>query len=681
MRWVVVDFETASACDLKVAGAWRYAEDPTTEILCLSYSINGFTPKLWVPKDTPPILSPEGEELRALALDPETWFVAHNAGFEKAIWRRIMVEQFGWPDIPNKRWHDTLAMCAMRVIPQDLDHAVQVLRLPVPKDTEGSKHTKALSKPAKRGPRRGYLDRSPEALKKTYDYCVQDVRAETLLHQRLGWLPAGERSVWLLDQRINERGVRLDLDFVRAAQRIVDKASVPLLREFAEITGGLAPTQRDRVLDWCEIEGASVPDLRKDTLARLLGETEDGEDFEETDDGAYYVELPANVRRALEIRQLIGSASIKKLARMERCVCADGRARGLLQYHGAGPGRWAGRLFQPQNFPRGTLKLGKKTPPPQMVVDAILTGDPGYVAAILGAPVEVVVSSLRHAIIADPGRGLVAGDFAGIEARIVLALAGQHDKTALMASGKDVYLDMAEDIYRVPKGTMTKETHAEERQVGKETILGSGFQMGWRKFQRRVFEKTGIWLSDTQAQAAIYGYRRDWAPEVPKVWYALEGAAVRCVHDKRVTEAYGVEYRLEDLWLTARLPSGRKLWYFNPRPTTKAMPWDETDVRLAWTYQARKLGQWRTIDAYGGLNTENVVQALARDIMVAAMFKCEKEGLPVVLTVHDEIVTEPEHGKVDDKLLAQVMEDVPEWARQLQVPISVETWAGDRYRK
>ena len=668
MRWVCLDFETASACDLKAAGAWRYAEDPTTEILCLAWTINGTEIWGWSPDSMPTL----DKMLLDLVNDPETWFIAHNAGFEKAIWRKIMVPVIGWPDIQNKLWHDTLAMAAMRVIPQDLDHAVKVLRLPVEKDTEGSKLTRALSKPKK-----GYLDRSAESLQRVYDYCKQDVRAETLLHRRLGWMPAGERSVWLLDQRINERGVKLDLDFVRAAQRVVDQAMGPLLGEFADITGGLKPTQRDRVLDWCVIEGAQVPDMKKETLARLLGETEDGEEYEDDDPGGYVCELPANVGRALAIRQLIGSSSIKKLARMERCVCADGRARGLLQYHGAGPGRWAGRLFQPQNFPRGTIRIGNKAPPPQMVVDAIMTGDHEYVATLLGPPVEVVVSSLRHSIVAERGRALVAGDFAGIEARIVLALAGQHDKTAIMAAGNDVYLDMAEEIYRAPKKSFGKDTHAEERQIGKNSVLGLGFQMGARKFHARYCPDQPFDF----AERVVQTYRRQWAPEVPKLWYALEGAAVRAVHDKRPQEAYGVEYQLEDMWLTARLPSGRKLWYFNPQPTRKAMPWDETDIRLAWTYQAKKLGQWRTIDAFGGLLTENVVQALARDLMCHAMFKCEREGLPVVLTVHDEIICEPELQHSASELLKQVMTDIPDWAKVLQIPVAAETWAGDRYKK
>ncbi len=659
---VTLDFETASSCDLKKAGAWRYAEDLTTEILCCTFGWQG-QKWTWIP---------------GLELAPAIWrliddqnaiFVAHNAGFEKAIWRRICVPLLGWPDLPNERWHDTMAMCAMRVLPQDLERAMRVLGLEHEKDTEGSKITRALSKPNKRG----YYERAPEVLARVVAYNRADIDSTVDLHQRLGWLPSNERQVWLLDQRINERGVGLDMAFVRAAKRVVAAASRPLELEFGTITGGLATTQTVKIAEWVRAQGVDIPDLKKETLARILGETEDGEEPED-DPGALRLDLPDDVRRALGIRQLIGSASIKKLDRMELCVCEDGRARGLIQYHGTGPGLWAGRLFQPQNFPRGTIQIGRAAPNPQTTVDAILTGDAEFIEATIGPAVEVVVSGLRHAIQAGRGRVLVAGDYAGIQARTVLALAGQHDKTALMAAGADIYLDMAESIF---KRKLTKKENPEERQTGKNSVLGLGFQMGAPKFRLRYAKDQPMEF----AENVVRVYRKEWAPGVPKVWYGLEGAAVRAVCDKKTTEAFGIEYKLEDGWLTARLPSGRKLWYYNPRPIKKTMPWDDQDVRLAWTYNAMKMGQWKTIDAFGGLLTENVVMGMQRDLMVTAGFKLEKNGFPIILNVHDEWVAEPKEADADLKAFDQIMVDVPDWARQMQIPISVETWAGDRYKK
>ena len=602
MEEIVLDFETASAADLKETGAWRYAEDITTEILCLSYTDDGRL-ATWVPGE-------DTTRLEELASDPQVLFVAHAAGFEKAIWRNIMVPLYGLPDVPNSRWDDTQAACAMRAIPLDLDRSVVVLRLANHKDKKESAFTVSLSKPN----RKGYYDRTPVSLDRVYRYCEQDVRTQAGLRHRLGPLPLGERNVWLLDQRINERGLLLDLPFVRAAQQVVDLASIPLIEEFKEITGGLKPTQVQKFKHWIGEQGVWIDSLSKEAVAALLGEED--EDLElDADLLALGVELPDNVFRALKIRSLVGSASVKKLHRMIACAGSDGRVRGTTQYHAAAPGRWGGRLFQPHNFPRGTIVDAKgDKPPPENVVAAIMSGDPGMVEMLLGPPVESVVSSLRHAIIASKGRVLLSGDFAGVEARMVLSVAGQFDKTELMATGQDC--DMASNIYKRP---IDKKKDPEERQTGKNSVLGLGFQMGWKKFKM----KYGGNLTEEMCQEIVKVYRNTWAPKVPMLWDELGDAALHVVKTGEPFETYGVRYELEDRWLTARLPSGRKLWYFNPQLCKRAMPWDDTDVRLAWNYQQMKTGQWKTIDAFGGLMTENVVQALARDLMVNAMFKLE----------------------------------------------------------
>ena len=666
LRWYIGDFETRSLCNLKEAGAWRYAEDLSTEIICFNLTDPHGNKRRWYPGDDPAWLI-------ELAADEEVTIISWNVGFEKAIWRTILVRDLGFPDIPNPRWHDIMAAAAMKTIPQKLERAGPVLRLPVQKDMEGNKLVLSLSKPN----RKGMLpDITPEIRKRASDYCDTDLDTELEAHARLGFLPPGERKVWLLDQRINERGVRLDMEYVAKAQEVVDKASVPLLAEFARLTGGLKPTQRDKVIEWCSDNGFRPDNMQKEYMDEILGSLE-GEEDDGDDSAAGEADLggiPPIVREALQIRQLVTSASIKKLRRMRTCVCSTGRAYGLLQYHGAGPGRWAGRLLQPQNFPRGSLKLDGEAPPPELLVSAIMTGDPEYVQMMYGPPVQAVVSGLRHAIIADPGRALLSGDFSTIEARICLALAGQHDKTAIMAAGKDIYIDMAQQIYKCP---VDKKKDPEKRQTGKNAVLGLGFGMGAPKFQSKYAKKEPLEF----AQNVVETYRKEWAPLVPKLWYGLMGAATQTVHDRTVNEAFGVEYRLEDGWLTARLPSGRKLWYRNPQPAREAMPWDETDIRRMFTYEALKMGQWKTIKAFGGLLTENVVQALARDLMVAAMFRAEQAGLPVILTVHDEIVCEPEAARADVKALDQLMREGTVWSKALQIPIATETWTGDRYKK
>lgn len=663
-NWVVIDFETTSSCDLKAAGAWRYAEDPTTDVLCLCWVWQDGLDGTWLPG------GPVGDMLNWVD-NPETVVIAHNTGFEKAIWRQHVMPLYGFPDIPEDRWHDTMAVCAMKTLPQKLEDALKALRMPQEKDMTGSRLVRELSKFKK-----GYAPSvTPGLLERVVQYCRQDVVGEAALHRRIGWLPPSERRVWLLDQEINARGVAIDMDFVVAAQKVVADATKPLAKEFEDLTGGLSFTQGMKIKKWVIEKGVPLPNLKKETIAALgIGvdaeDDDEADDLEEGEDVALDMPLPSDVRRALEIRSLIGSASVKKLKAMSRTVGADGRVHGTLRYHGAAPGRWSGQLLQPQNFPRGTIKAND----PETLVAAIMTGDAEYVEMVVGAPVEAVISSLRHAIIAEPGCMLVAGDFSQIEARIVLALAGQTDKVKLLADGGPVYEDMAEAIYGYP---VNKKDHPEERQLGKNTVLGCGFQMGWEKFMDRYARGKG----EEFCKNIIDTYRQEWAPEVPKLWFALEEAALETMRDRTPHVAYGVTYALEGSWLTALLPSGRKLYYYEPKLDRKAMPWDETDIRECWSYSARKMGKWVRVYAYGGHLTENVVQALARDLMVNAMLHCQACNLPIVLTVHDEIVLEVPKSDADPVLLKHLMETTPQWAQDIGIPVAAETWMGARYKK
>lgn len=676
VKYVVLDFETASRCDLLKCGAWRYAEDPSTEVICLCWSIDGGEVRTWQPGD-------DKTELMEIVRDDKVILIAHGAQFEKAIWRAIMAPEFGFPDVPNSRWHCTLAACALHSIPLRLDRAALVLRLPFQKDTEGSAVARSLSKT-----KRGYFNRSASVIERTVTYCVRDVQTETSLHHRLGWLPPGERYVWLLDQRINERGVRIDIPFVDRAQEVVDRASAPLVAEFRELTG-VNPTQRDKFLQWCTEQGVDVPDLKKQTVDYLLGEDDglDGDD-EHSDDDLLYdfsrddgpprgdtVPLPGSVRRALGIRKLVGSASVKKLQRMKLCTCADGRARGLLQYRAGITGRWGGRIIQPQNFPILQIITDDDHPlDPELLVGPIMTGDPDYVEAVIGDPIPTVVAALRHALVPAHDRVFVSGDYKGVEARILLALSGQHDKAALMASGASPYCDMAEKIYGY---VVTKKANPVEYDIGKHCVLGLGYGMGWWTFGQRYAREA----EEDFLKKVVHTYRKEWAPCVPKFWYALEEAAAAAVWDNKPRSAYGVTYRLDGEWLTARLPSGGMIWYYGPKKTRRGMPWDPTDIRPSWSYHAQRKGQWCEIQAFGGLLTGQTIQAIARDLLVGATFRLEKNGFPICLTCHDEDLAEPKREDADEAAFQQIMLDNPAWVGQLKIPLAVDTWKGDRYRK
>jgi DNA polymerase len=424
---VVLDFETANPyCDLDDVGSTVYAQHWSTEIICLDYKVNG-EHRLWRIGD-------DVADLRRLAENPAVVFIAHSAGFEKDIWREIMVPAYGLPDIANERWHDTQASAALKAVPLALETLLPTLGLGE-KDKEGRALTLSLGKfgGQKWTPEKGYpkplkdgtpreLDRSPATMQRVYTYCRDDVEKEEAVHQRLGYLPWAEHQVWLLDQTINERGIRLDRPFLAGAQNILSAAREPLIEEFRGIAG-FNPTQNAKVLDWLAAQSAPLPDLRKETIGRAVDTLP-----------------PGKVRRALQLRQLAAHSSISKVVNMLGTIALDGRAHRALRYHGTGPGRWVGQLFNPLNFPRGLTRTedGHKVPDADAVAAVITTGDVAAVRALSlviedrpgqwrrADPIEVVSGALRHAIIAAPGHKLVVGDFAQIQARLVLALAGSE---------------------------------------------------------------------------------------------------------------------------------------------------------------------------------------------------------------------------------------------------------------
>ena len=676
---ITIDFESRSACDLKKCGAWVYSEHPTTEVLMLAFCSRNGGVFMWYPGDPePPFLRSE--------IEAGTVFECHNAAFERSIWANIMVPVFGWPEIPEDQWYDSMAVCARRHLPLSLESAADILHLPVKKDSEGAQALKRLMKPVvvKRGKAKEFLE-DPELLKTVAEYCATDTRAQMHLARRLGDLEPQEVEVWRLNQRMNMRGLGIDLEFAADCQAIVDQAREPLARQWEELVG-CKPKAAVKVRDWMHEHGAAMPGLGKEIVEEWL----------KKDD------LPDAVRTALELRGALTSSAVDKLASMRNCTGTDGRARWLLQYHGAGTGRDAGRLLQPQNFPRGTVEFGKDldgndVPAWEVLVPYIQTRDAAFIGAEMAhmekqiseeyrhltAPVSAVTSALRHCLVPSPGSLLVCGDFSTIEVRVLLAIAGQTDKLGMIANGVDPYCDMAEKIYGYE---VRKKDHPAERQDGKAAVLGLGFQMGVDKFWRKDFKGRDRSL----VERIVEVYRTEWAPEVPKLWDGLQEAATRCVWDRRPTEFNGIEYRIEDEWLTCRLPSGRKLFYLRPKAVRREMPWStdqRPDIRQAWTYLKPRGRGFLTVDAYGGMLTENVVQATARDLLYDALLRVDAEGYPVIMAVHDEgIIEVPEElatqwGCFEASPVREIMETPPDWGKALGIPIATEGWIGDRYRK
>ena len=644
--YVVLDFETYSCADLTKVGAWRYAEDISTGILCLGYKVvtNGEAKPTVVIYERD-ILA-KNVHLMLLVRDESVIFAAHNAGFEQAIWKHVMVAQFGWPEMPPHRWHDTMAVAARKTLPMGLDKVGEVLNLSTQKDREGHRLMMQMCKPGKDG----NFDHTSEKMKRLAQYNVGDVDTQYQLHLKLGGLGAEERKVWIQDQIANQRGILVDVPYVRQCMALLELARGPMETEFKAVTG-LNPTQRGKILEWVNAQGVAMSDVRKATLDAML---DPENELDSVDD------LPKHVVEALKIRRILASSSVAKLGRMIETSNLDGRIRGTMQYHGARTGRNAGRLVQPLNMPRPLIKDMSQ----REIMELVRKGDLPAINAACGNAYDAVISTLRGCFKPAPGHIFATGDFNAIEARIVLALAGETERAKSFDTG-DPYTDMGSKV-----GT--------NRQGGKTIVLGCGFQMSANKFSLVTGQDLEF------SQRAVDAYRKDFAPLVPKLWYGLDRVSSEAVwcNAKKAYEYRGIRYQVRGDYLVCTLPSKREIYYYQPRREQGSLPWDPSQIKPAWSFLSFQGKAVKRKWMFGGLAAENVVQATARDVMVEAMFRAEAENLPMVFTVYDELVTEPLASRTDAAVvLGQCMEERSGWVREFQIPIRAECEVMDAYTK
>ena len=636
-----VDFETRSTLDLRKTGVYPYAEHPTTDIWVMAYAIDGEPVKLWFPGMEVP-----GELLLHVLLgdDMRAW----NAEFERVIWREILTKRYGFPEPKLEQWYCTQAEAQAMALPRSLGWAADVLGLPQKKDDDGRQLMLQMAKPRKKGTTQWWDDE--ERVAHLANYCRQDVVVERAIAHRVRRLGPSERQVYLVDQRINNRGVRLDLDLIHATRRLVDLETDKENARLGEITGGevTAVTQVARLHGWVGDQGVELENLKKFTLREALAG-----------------DLPPLVREALEIRRDVGKTSAAKLDSMMAYACSDGYARGLLQYHGASTGRWAGQGIQPQNFPRGEVKNVERFIPE--ILDLQPVDHP--------KPVVVAASLLRSMFVASPGHRLIGGDFSQIEARVLGFFADEP-------YGANEYETMAALIFGVPVEEIIAEHQAGDgrrRQIGKNTVLGCGYQMGANRYRDQAWEQTGEWLSEELCERAVDTYR-SMKPGVPNFWREIERTAMAAVVSSigEFTEIAGIRFVFRGQFLWCILPSGRPLAYALPRVETADTRWGPRS-KLTYMGVNTYTRKWERLGTYGGHLTENVVQAAARDLMADAMVRAEVSGYRPILTVHDEVVCDtPEgHGSVPE--FHDLLTQTPEWAQGCRV--EAECWEGERYRK
>ena len=663
MRYVVADFETASRADLVKIGAWKYAADMSTFPLCLAYKVVKDKQPAPTRVLTEKQLHALDPELMELCNDPAVIFIAHNAGFEQAMWKFHMVPM-GYPELPPERWHDTMATAGYRALPLGLDALVTALELPVKKDMDGHRHMLIMCKPDRYG---GWSQHNDYNLKTLYDYCDSDVGAQYGAYIAMKGLGPDERHTWILDQKVNQRGIKIDTNFVHACIDVLDQVRIPMVERFGELTG-LKPTQREKVLNWVNEQGVALGDMRKETLNAILDPDDEFgiEDFSEP--------LPYHVHEVLTLRRSLASSSVAKLERMLACAGNDGRVRYTTQYHGARTGRDVGRLIQIQNYPRGEIS-DRQGLTADILADAIMTRDVDQIRDLWGPDIfTAIISSLRSCIVPEEGKVLCGGDYAAVEARNLLSMAGQHDRVEEMHAGLDVYSETASLIYKRP---INRKIEQKEGQIGKNTFLGSGYGLGPVGFRARFAPKESIDL----AMLAINTYRKEVAPMVPKFWYGLFEASVQavwCDHAKAYSYN-GIEFRKEGDFLTMRLPNGKKIWYHRPRKATSMTP--AGDERPSWTFMSYQGKRFRRRMAWHGMITADCIQGSARELVMGAMKRAESAGLNTIFKVHDELVFEEKDSPDLVATVKQIMEDIEPWALQYKFRVTANVETMLRYRK
>jgi DNA polymerase len=633
---VSIDFETRSAVDLRKTGVYKYAADQSTDIWCMAYKAPWSDDVLvWQPGD-------------AVDTHLEDWIIAGgllsawNANFERTIWNNIMVGRYQWPTTKIKQWRCTMAQASAMGLPRALGQAAAVLGVEEQKDKAGAALMLRMARPRKVNADGSYTWwNTKDKIDTLVAYCIQDVKTELSVAETLNAMPDSERRLYQLDQRINDRGVKVDIDLIDRVSKLANDASENIDAEMKRLTNGQvkAATNAMDLTAWLRGYELNVNSVDKQTVTRLLAV-----------DGLHPI-----IKQVLRLRQDGAKSSTAKYDAMVNAANADDRMRGLLMYHGAATGRWSGRLVQPQNFPRPQKKQDELDE-----IIAKLKADQDV--SEHGAGTVLASDLLRSMLIADDGHRLMFADYSAIEARVLAWVAGQNDLVETFRKGGDVYKEMASAIYNVDVESVTDG----QRQVGKMAILGCGYGMGGKRFAEQC-ATMGIKVDEDEAKRIVAVYREK-NNRIAQYWRDVEQDFVDMV--KGAGRVGSVELPL---------PSGRSLTYHNPRIIQRETPWGA----MRDTAQVDTLNsvtrQWVSQIIWGGLLTENVVQATARDMMATAMMALEIKGYPVILSVHDEIICEvpDDFGSLDEMI--DIMTRVPAWAQGC--PINAEGKEGKRYRK
>ena len=669
-----LDYETRSAVDLKGCGAHRYAIDPSTEILmcAASWDDSGSSDEvlLWInPRFRTPDELGDNEEVERMVAEAKL-LKAHNAPFEQAITWGILQQRKACPftvEPPLERWRCSAALLRKAGLPASLEQGGEALGLgaSVKKDHAGKALIRFFCVPQADGTFRQPKDH-PEKWQAFCNYCRQDVRAEKAIDRKLKAfeLQGISLATFQFDLRMNQRGVPINVTAARHAQAIIDTVQARVSQEFRRRTG-LNPSQREKVR-----ELVGLPDMQADTVEEAIQQL--SRNIEQAKADGMWDAIPGVERKQelLEMYQKLSYAAVKKVQTMLDCVCPDGRVRGAHLWYGTGPGRSSGKLLQPQNF--------KKTPPElrpvtKEVYAAIAKGvSADGLEAIYGEPIELIAACIRHFIHA-PGRVMLDGDYAAIQARIICWLAGQTDALDEYRRGMDRYKLMASIIYQTEVARVTPD----QREVGKRAILGLGFQMGTDKFRSSCREQYGLDLPKDLCERAKVAFRQKH-DKIVNYWYKLDRDARAAVGRPGETHGAFTVRRLGGIpFLLAKLPSGRSIAYPHPKIETERVEDAERTQVTYWGQQPMST-QWGRIKLYGGKLAENLTMGVEADIMGCGCIEAERLGMEPFMLVHDQALALASSEHTPEQF-ARALTTLPDWTAGL--PVVAETKITPYYTK
>lgn len=652
-----IDIETYSSVDIKTCGAYKYIESPDFEILIIGYALDEGPVNIidLVQGDELP------EEFEEALFDENCKKHAHNAVFERLSFRRV-----GF-DIPVEQWYCTAVKAAYCGLPFSLDEVSKKLDLKDKKLDTGKALIKYFSCPCKptkiNGMRtRNYPWHAPEKWDMYKEYNMYDVLAEREIHHRLEKyeIPEFERNLYVLDQNINDRGILVDKELAESAIFVDTDYTEMLMSRVREITELENPNSPVQLRQWLKsVTGDDIPSLAKDAIPVLMEK---------------YASNP-EIIEVLEARQKLSRSSVKKYYAMINCAMSDDRVRGTFQFYGANrTGRWAGRLLQLQNLSKNHLDNI------EVPRELIRQRDWDTVEIMYNDVADILSQLVRTALIAPEGKTFCVADFSAIEARVVSWLADEEWRMKVFRGDGKIYEAAGARMFNVPISAVTK--GSDLRAKAKNAELALGYQGSLGAMKRMGGDKMG--MSDTEMMSIVHKWRKA-NPKIVALWQEVEDCAHEAVRYQRkvVGTARNLEFDCDGDYLTVKLPSGRCLFYRNPRFVQKQVGGrGPVSKLLCYDGIVQETKQWGDIETYGGKLTENIVQAISRDLIGYAMLQLEENDYAITMHVHDEAIAEvPADGWEKQWLseMERIMGTPPSWAKDL--PLNADGYITSFYKK